>query len=596
MDRSRYRLTCVLLVSAATTTAAAATSRDISNVRPEGMQACNVEAPIPAGWSESEKWAWDQICQGRTADFDLRFGTQEQSGRQADDHIEDPCRILGAGFLRTVLTRDPYRSAVPPEGVRISGARFDGDVDLRDAVLVRVLGIFDSRFRGKLVMNRLRTPTTISFTGSTIAGELSMDSVVIEGNLNMTKAEFGVVVLKTADISGSISLTGSRVTGGLNMNGARIGGALYMREATFAAVDLTEAAIGRQLSINGSTFSGTLQMDSMTTAGSLHMNQGSTFADIVLSSARIGGQVDISKAVVHGKLEGALMAVGANMILNETRFEGPIELSNFRVAGDFNVSDASLAGLNLYGATVGKDLVFGGLHGPSVQWIEHADAENRTQAPLVVLSDTSVGGLLDTPESWPNHLQIVMQDFTFERLSLVEERGEGIGTFRDAAWYIDWLARNHSQSFQPYRQLAKVLQAHGEDAKAYDVLIAGRERNRLRLPWWSPKRWLLWVLRWIIGYGYGAGELQALVCAMPFFFIGGIVARRKGKPDSENKKLGFWYSLDMLLPGIWLSEGHANVVWRGWWKRYFMGHRLVGYFLLIFVLAGLAGLAERATL
>ena len=595
LERSRYRLTWLLVAFTATTTAVAATSTDTPNIGPDGTRSCGVDLPIPGGWSESEEWAWNQICKGRTADFDFRFGTQEPSGQQTDDRFDNPRRILSAGFLRTVLTRDPYRIAVPPEGVRISGARVDGDVDLRDAVLVRVLGIFDSRLRGKLVMNRLRTSTTISFTGSTITGELLMDSAVIGGNLNMTNAEFGEVVLKTAEISGGVSMTGSRVTGRLNMNGARIGGGLYMREATFSDVDLTEATIGRQVNTSGSAFTGTLQMGSMATEGSVHMNQGSTFADIVLRSARVGGQLSMSDAVVHGELDGGSMSITEDLTLDGARFERPIELPMIRVTGALIATDASLTGLNLYGATVGQDLVFAGMDGNSVQWHTFTDEEGRIQNPIVVLWNMSVGGLLENPESWPSHLRILVQDLTYQRLFPIDGRGRGIGTFREAAWYVDWLGRNLSHSFQPYRQLAKVLRAHGEGGKANNVLIAGRERKRLRLPWWSCERWWLWALRWTIRYGYGAGELQALLCAMPFLVIGVIAARRKGKSASGNEKLGFWYSLDMLLPGIWLREGHAQVVWSGGWKHYFMFHRLVGYFLLIFVLAGLAGLAERRT-
>ena len=166
------------------------------------------------------------------------------------------------------------------------------------------------------------------------------------------------------------------------------------------------------------------------------------------------------------------------------------------------------------------------------------------------------------------------------------------GDLRDAAWYIDWLRRDPSYSFQPYQQLAKVLEAYGEDGKANKVLIAGRERERMQLPWWSPEGWWLLALRLLIGYGYGAGELLALIWAIPLIWTGGVVAQSKGQPRSNDERPGFWYSLDMLLPGIWLSQRHTKFELDGRARYYFYVHRLVGYVLLFFVVAGLAGLTE----
>ena len=52
----------------------------------------------------------------------------------------------------------------------------------------------------------------------------------------------------------------------------------------------------------------------------------------------------------------------------------------------------------------------------------------------------------------------------------------------------------------------------------------------------------------------------------------------------------FWYSIDMLLPGIQLREGHKELP--GWRRHYFRAHRLVGYALLLLVVAGLTGLTD----
>jgi hypothetical protein len=66
---------------------------------------------------------------------------------------------------------------------------------------------------------------------------------------------------------------------------------------------------------------------------------------------------------------------------------------------------------------------------------------------------------------------------------------------RDIDWYIDWLARDHSYSPQPYEQLAAVFRAAGEPAKADDILYESRERARKEaVDWW---RWLGLNLSWL---------------------------------------------------------------------------------------------------
>ena len=576
-----------LCLAAATVAMAAPVSEDAPTANTEG---CAV--PPQPSWSASERWTWNRICRGLPADFDSVLGTQEDSGRRTNDRFDDARRELPADFFRNVLVREPYRSAVPPEGVLITGASVRGDLILRDAIFAHVFGVFDSQFLGKVDMNRLRTPTTVAFAGSTFKSVLSMDSATIGGHLNLTGNRFGEVVLKTAEVGGELSMSGSHVAGSLNLNGAAVRGTVFLRDATFADVDLTEATVGRQLLARGSTFRGTLEMGSLTTSGHLAMNHESSFADVVLRGARIGGQLSASDAVFTGRFDGQAVVVGESLLLAGASFQHPVELSMARVGGGLDATDARLPGLNLSGATLGGDLVFAHLDGSTVQWRTYTDGDGNAHNPLLALLNTSVGGLVDNAASWTEPLVLLLHDFTYRRLTPFGPRGGRFGEFRDAAWYADWLSRDTSASFQPYRQLAATLEAHGEDATAHDVLIAGRERQRLRLPWWSPERWWSWVLRWSVGYGYGAGELQALFLVFPLVLLGGVLVRWKAPPGPDGERPGFWYSVDMLLPGMWLDERHPRVALPKGLRRYFNVHRLLGYVLLLFVVAGLAGLTE----
>jgi hypothetical protein len=62
-------------------------------------------------------------------------------------------------------------------------------------------------------------------------------------------------------------------------------------------------------------------------------------------------------------------------------------------------------------------------------------------------------------------------------------------------------------------------------------------------------------------------------------------------------KLKYWglaYSLDMLLPIIELHKPHYHkIVLDGWVRVYFYVHKILGYVLALFLIAGLSGLTKR---
>ena len=563
-----------------------------SPASPQNAQAPSVALrAVPSEWSQSETWAWSRIAAGRPADFDALLGTDEASGRKTDDRFADPHRRLGSGFLRTLLTPEGLGRAVPRQGVRIRGAVFDTPVDVRDAVLARPLEISDSRFAGEVMLNRLRTPTSVSFVGSQFRDTLWLDSARIGGNLGMHEGRFAGVVLKTAVIDGDFNVSRSRVGGKLNLNGTTVHGTLFFKAATLRGVDLRNATIGRQLNAPASRFTGTLDAGGLSTRGHVLMNDGAKFADVVLRGARIGGQLSVASSSFEGRLDGQSLTVGQDVQMTDAHFEGAAELPLSKIAGSIDVGGASFTGLNLTGARVAGSFWFGA-GGETVRWKNTVDIEGGRHPPLLSLWGTSVGALVDNPDSWPENLQILLRDFTYERVTPLPGPGQGVGVLHDAEWYVDWLARDSTGSFQPYRQLARVLGSYGADAKAHTVLVAGRERHRTGLPWWSPERWLLWAMRWTIGYGYGAGELRALAWALLIVLIGTVVARYNGSRWPDGDRPGFWYSLDRLLPGIRLSERYADLEISGRARYYFYVHRLAGYILLFFVVAGLTGLAE----
>ncbi len=80
-------------------------------------------------WSEPERWAWAEIRVGRIADFHARHGKLDPKEPEGWDET----RKLSQAFLESILVREPFKGAVPRQGVRIVGAWFEEPIGLENA-------------------------------------------------------------------------------------------------------------------------------------------------------------------------------------------------------------------------------------------------------------------------------------------------------------------------------------------------------------------------------------------------------------------------------------------------------------------------------
>ena len=166
---------------------------------------------------------------------------------------------------------------------------------------------------------------------------------------------------------------------------------------------------------------------------------------------------------------------------------------------------------------------------------------------------------------------------------------------RGSEWFVDWLARDQPFTPQPYEQLAGVLREMGHGEEANDVLFAGRERARERA--WDDGHWYSWtgqtLLKYTVGYGFGYRYFWALYWVLGLVLIATIVLGVTGQNQrNDGRTIGMWYSLDMLLPIIKLREKHYDIDLDGCARYYFYFHKIMGYVLASFLIAGVAGLTE----
>ncbi len=293
------------------------------------------------------------------------------------------------------------------------------------------------------------------------------------------------------------------------------------------------------------------------------------------------------------------VGIGQSLIMQSVsgcraEFHGAVRLVFAEIASGLNVKGAVLSSLDLTGAKIGGELrLASGSSSPRWQ-----------DGGKLVLRNTTVDVIQDTDQKgvWPPSLDL--DGFAYLRFGDAPGFAE-----RDSQWFIDWLAKDKPYTPRPSQQCAQVLQEMGYPEMANDVLYAGRERQRGEFWRRSKWRWFgLSLLKCTIGYGYGLGYFRSLWWVLVFVVVGTLVLLGFGVPRTIAVPIAWataggmkilnylaavaFYSLDLLLPIIQLYEPHYKVVLDGGVKYYFAFHKLLGWVLASFLIAGLSGLTK----
>ena len=673
------------------------------------------EPPKPEAqptWTEQERWVWNRVCVGEIADFNQADGYGGKLDPKKPEGWPEK-RVLRPEFLETILLKEPYRSALPRQGVQIGGAWFRHPVDLSNASLAHPLFLNDCLFGADVNLSHLHTPYLISLSDSKFNGTLDINSSHLESHLFMRSgAEFLDVNLRGAKVGGQLNMIGSKFTGKLDMNNLQVGGSLLMRDrAEFVEVDLGSAKIREQLDMNsskfrerlnmnsiqvkshlfmrdkgefgevnlgsariggqvdmtGSKFTGKLDMDKLQVGSSLFMRGGAEFVEVVLQSATVGNQLDMSRSKFAGKLNMNSLEVENSLIMREGAEFGEIDLVNAKIGGPLDMGSSKFTGrlnmnslqvggslfmrrraefvdidlisthvarqismdeskisgsllmdslqvgdsflmrnaeisdssiVRLIFTKIGTNLDFSGSLLPSVDLtgtvvqrdfvIGLADIPARWYAgSQLTLRNTEVGSLHDLPGAWPDELEL--EGFTYARLGDFQTDSTTDIATREISWLKEWLAKQKKYSPQPYEQLAGALFRAGYKEKSNEILYAGKDRERSEGTW---RNWLwLTLMKAFIGYGFRIK--RSIYWALFFIALGVIVLKISGQGRTHGMPVGFSYSFDMLLPLVKLRELHYKIELDGWVRYYFYIHKLMGYVLGSFIIAGLSGLTKK---
>jgi hypothetical protein len=602
-------------------------------------------------WSALESWVWRTVGQGLPADIDAHLG-KTFDPKEPDGSLKE--RRLSAAFLQTIALHEPYRSALPRHGIEIIGAWFDEAVDFRDSRVQGVLWLERCRFEERIGFNGLRSEGVIYLSGSVFEQDVDMRALEVEGglylrsgakfkslnlygsrigrNVDVSRASYagrlilnavkigGNLIGKESCFDGDVGLKGATVEGMLDLRRSRFKGRLDMwwlktgqdlllggmdgaersdRRGSYFLLDCRNARIGGQLNLNNVDISGDLNLSSICITNEALLGHGSRFANVNLRLAKVGQHLTLATAKIDGRVNLTAAEVGQDVFFREAKLADRLDLVFAKLEGNLDLCGGSFGKIDLTGTAIAGELRL--KNDPAaIEWQEEAK---------LILRNARADALHDTPNAWPADLEL--DGFVYHRFGgLDAEADDSLGN-RRSPWFVDWLRKDEPHTPQPYRQCARVMDEMGHPEIADDVLYAGRERDRVELL--KNKDYLpalgLWFLKATIGYGHGAARyfralfwvfgltlagVLMLMCTGDYTLLNGDVAwsgATLGQQMLTLVKAGS-YSLDKLLPVMDLPAHHINIMLGDASRLYFQLHKLMGYILALFLLAGITGLTK----
>lgn len=441
---------------------------------------------------------------GSTADF--RTGNKEK-----DDPAKGAnwtgSRTIRAELIYALCTGAESKWKVSHKGLKISGARITGSVDLSYASIDFPLNFFVCHFEQILDFNNAQT-RSLQLRGSYLP-KVNLLSSKIAGNLICSGATIinpdgDAFLIDWAKIVGGIFMDdGFNAKGEVRLVGVEIGDALDCDGAVFSNLK------GDAFSFDRAKIGGTVFMSAvLNTEGKAHLNKAFEAEGTVrLVGAEIGGSLICNGASFSSSISDALC-------INRAKIGGDVFMGDgFKAEGDVNLLGAEIGGSCYFGkvnsdkntrlgivlenATIARSLIFDSSEYPPLQLnLDHA----------------KIGSLVDCENSWPSQGYLYIDNFRYESLG-----GNAPKDFRSR---LDWLSRQPEGDFrpQPYEQLVKVLRAMGHDRDAREIAITKQKEIRKRgLLSFRGSAWNL-VLELTIGYGYK--PWRAFICAAILIVIG----------------------------------------------------------------------------
>jgi hypothetical protein len=521
------------------------------------LRADSCEELSQTTWSVSERWTWLAICRDGEADLDSFAAPNVNTALER--------KVLRSSFVRALLVDTTYSKVIGGNGLRIKNAIFRERLSLSDVSVQIPILLLNSTFEDEVDLNGSHFSDTVSFVGtdllkginasqSRIGGSLLLGArdSVDDGGDHVASKSIEYINASGAQIDGDLGIFYAKVIQRARFNHARIKGIFSLHFFEGSAVDLSASDCGSQLIVVDSNLS------PVDTEG---LKNGGGHEVLNLFSSRIAQSV----------------------FLGRSRFNGVVDLQDAQISGSIFLQGAMLSSVNAQNIVVRGSFQVGS--SPASAERRQADT-TWAEGALLDLTRSSLG-VVATPldlRFWPSKL--LLANFSVSAFNFDSDGQSGTKLSRET-WLKLWLRRQ--PSLQPYSPVRKTLQDNGDEAIPPILGYEARDRElreSLSNYNFSNSTYLLFS-KFVIGYGY---QMWLPVIWVAFFVvIGATIFRRTPEAKEANMTLGFTYSFDALIPLIKLRKKNEEIDIKGPERYYFYVHRLAGWILGTFILAGLAG-------
>ncbi|HWT13556.1 MAG TPA: hypothetical protein VN231_12435, partial [Allosphingosinicella sp.] len=427
--------------------------------------------------------------------------------------------------------------------VDVNGATIGSDITCSTGTFLNrggdALGCTGANIGGTLYFNGAVAEGTVVAIGATVGGDVDFGGARIEQDrapallLNQIKVA-GSVFLNAgmtlageariigADIGGDFDAGGGRFenpgTNALTLDGARVRGSVYvnLQAQVTGSMQLIAAFVGGDLDCGGSRFenpAGTaLHFDRLTLSRAMFLRNGcEVVGEVRFIGAGIGGDLDCSGSTFSNPDDVALLGeratIGSNLFLNRGfRAEGEVRMSGSVIRGDVNCNGGSFAKKS------GFALALDGVRVESALFFRSVTVASGN----IDLASARIGNLCDEQAVWmAARGRYVLDGLTYSRI--------GGSSPCDSKRRIEWLAGQLPEHLlaefrpQPWEQLIEVLRAMGHANEARRVAIAKQKQLRVAGRIARGARTLHWLYGLLVGYGYRAPRLLAVMASVWLF-------------------------------------------------------------------------------
>jgi hypothetical protein len=543
----------------------------------------------------------------------------------------DETRTIRADVIEWLCKNAATYSRSASDGIHVYGAKVVGILDFSyesphlPLVFIRCAFLDEIWLKNAKILS---LNLTGCWTKRILADGLQAANHVWFGNGFHAKGE---VLFRDANIGGSFNAVGATFEydptddransfNSLGCDRINVNGSMFLRGSSFKGeVGLAGAFIGSNLECDGGTFENpfnipdrerlAIRADRLTVNGGVFLRyQFSAKGAVRLINASIG-TLDCTAASIEGdgktgfNAEGATIA-GYAVFDNFTVLNGGVEL-RVLTAGDVTFRAAKLTTVDLRFATIRRALRF-----KQIQ-----DAANSTW----VLQNASVGSLDDDEESWPPRGRLFIDGFEYQGFGSppFDRPGESFQAPPDFRLRKQWIERDTFRPPHAYRQLANVYLKMGDTLKARRARYYLEELllvNTIQESSGSSRKALHWIwqqlLKWTIGYGYklwlpGLWLALLLIIGSIFshagYFAHAIIPTDKdaytffaqhGYPPNGYPPFSIsMFTIENSLPAVNFAMSDHWAA-HGCLRYWFMCQKIAGWFLSIFFIAGITGLAK----